>query len=74
MVYRGMVDCFVRTVREEGPQALFKVGWGRAGLGWGMLVGPGGGERGGGEVHLGLGGPSGVATASPALRRERGGG
>jgi len=28
VVYRGMVDCFVRTVREEGFQALFKVrGW-----------------------------------------------
>jgi solute carrier family 25 phosphate transporter 23/24/25/41 len=25
VVYRGMVDCFVRTVREEGFQALFKV-------------------------------------------------
>lgn len=22
--YRGMVDCFVRTVREEGAGALFK--------------------------------------------------
>lgn len=28
VVYRGMVDCFVRTVREEGMQALFKVGCG----------------------------------------------
>jgi hypothetical protein len=28
VVYRGMVDCFARTVREEGTQALFKVGWG----------------------------------------------
>lgn len=25
VVYRGMIDCFVRTVREEGIQALFKV-------------------------------------------------
>ncbi len=25
VVYRGMMDCFVRTVREEGFQALFKV-------------------------------------------------
>lgn len=25
VVYRGMVDCFVRTVREEGFKALFKV-------------------------------------------------
>lgn len=24
VAYRGMVDCFVRTVREEGIQALFK--------------------------------------------------
>eukprot|EP00884_Botryococcus_braunii_P019730 jgi/Botrbrau1/6440/Bobra.0034s0016.1 len=24
VVYKGMVDCFVRTVREEGLQALFK--------------------------------------------------
>ncbi|PSC67425.1 mitochondrial adenine nucleotide transporter ADNT1-like isoform A [Micractinium conductrix] len=24
VAYRGMVDCFVRTVREEGMQALFK--------------------------------------------------
>jgi solute carrier family 25 phosphate transporter 23/24/25/41 len=24
VAYRGMVDCFVRTVREEGVQALFK--------------------------------------------------
>lgn len=24
VVYRGMVDCFVRTVKEEGVQALFK--------------------------------------------------
>lgn len=23
--YRGMIDCFVRTVHEEGLQALFKV-------------------------------------------------
>jgi hypothetical protein len=26
VVYRGMMDCFARTVREEGMQALFKVG------------------------------------------------
>lgn len=25
VVYRGMIDCFTRTVREEGFQALFKV-------------------------------------------------
>jgi hypothetical protein len=25
IAYKGMVDCFVRTVREEGVQALFKV-------------------------------------------------
>jgi hypothetical protein len=25
VVYKGMVDCFVRTVREEGFRALFKV-------------------------------------------------
>lgn len=24
-MYKGMVDCFVRTVREEGVSALFKV-------------------------------------------------
>ncbi len=24
IVYKGMVDCFVRTVREEGFRALFK--------------------------------------------------
>jgi len=24
IAYRGMLDCFVRTVREEGAQALFK--------------------------------------------------
>ena len=24
--YRGMTDCFVRTVKEEGMKALFKVG------------------------------------------------
>jgi len=30
VAYRGMVDCFVRTVREEGVQALFKVGGWRA--------------------------------------------
>ncbi len=28
VAYTGMVDCFVRTVREEGVQALFKVGVG----------------------------------------------
>ncbi|GLC46977.1 Mitochondrial adenine nucleotide transporter adnt1 [Pleodorina starrii] len=27
VVYRGMMDCFVRTVREEGVQALFKGLW-----------------------------------------------
>jgi solute carrier family 25 phosphate transporter 23/24/25/41 len=27
VVYRGMMDCFVRTVREEGFQALFKGLW-----------------------------------------------
>lgn len=27
VVYRGMVDCFVRTVREEGFKALFKGLW-----------------------------------------------
>jgi hypothetical protein len=26
VVYRGMLDCFVKTVREEGWSALFKVG------------------------------------------------
>lgn len=26
VAYKGMVDCFVRTVREEGTKALFKVG------------------------------------------------
>ncbi len=26
IVYTGMMDCFVRTVREEGFMALFKVG------------------------------------------------
>lgn len=26
VAYKGMVDCFVRTVREEGVKALFKVG------------------------------------------------
>jgi hypothetical protein len=25
VVYNGMVDCFVRTVQEEGFRALFKV-------------------------------------------------
>lgn len=25
VAYRGMMDCFVRTVREEGFAALFKV-------------------------------------------------
>ena len=25
VAYKGMVDCFVRTVKEEGWQALFKV-------------------------------------------------
>ena len=25
--YRGMTDCFVRTVKEEGMKALFKVSW-----------------------------------------------
>ena len=25
VVYKGMVDCFARTVREEGMKALFKV-------------------------------------------------
>ena len=25
VAYKGMVDCFVRTVREEGTKALFKV-------------------------------------------------
>ena len=24
VAYKGMVDCFVRTVREEGVRALFK--------------------------------------------------
>ncbi|KAG2444147.1 hypothetical protein HYH02_009086 [Chlamydomonas schloesseri] len=27
VAYKGMVDCFVRTVREEGVQALFKGLW-----------------------------------------------
>ncbi len=27
VAYRGMVDCFVRTVKEEGPKALFKGLW-----------------------------------------------
>ena len=26
VVYKGMIDCFVRTVQEEGAKALFKVG------------------------------------------------
>ena len=26
VVYTGMVDCFRRTVRDEGMKALFKVG------------------------------------------------
>jgi hypothetical protein len=26
VAYKGMVDCFVRTVRDEGVKALFKVG------------------------------------------------
>lgn len=26
VAYKGMMDCFVRTVREEGAGALFKVG------------------------------------------------
>lgn len=30
VVYKGMVDCFVRTVREEGVSALFKVRIGMA--------------------------------------------
>ena len=25
VAYKGMIDCFVRTVREEGTKALFKV-------------------------------------------------
>ncbi len=25
VAYKGMVDCFARTVKEEGWQALFKV-------------------------------------------------
>ena len=25
VAYKGMVDCFMRTLREEGFQALFKV-------------------------------------------------
>ncbi len=37
VVYRGMVDCFVRTVREEGMQALFKVRRAR-GLGPGVCA------------------------------------
>lgn len=28
VAYKGMMDCFVRTLREEGFQALFKV-WGK---------------------------------------------
>lgn len=27
VVYKGMTDCFVRTVKEEGPGALFKGLW-----------------------------------------------
>ena len=27
VVYSGMIDCFSRTVREEGMKALFKVGF-----------------------------------------------
>ncbi len=48
VVYRGMVDCFVRTVREEGFQALFKVGGFRIMLrlntAGGEFNGEGGGE------------------------------
>lgn len=25
IIYKGMIDCFVRTVQEEGVKALFKV-------------------------------------------------
>lgn len=39
VAYTGMVDCFARTVREEGVQALFKVGPLRAALGFGWLRG-----------------------------------
>lgn len=42
VVYRGMVDCFVRTVREEGFQALFKV---RCPLVWSDEAGRGGGVQ-----------------------------
>ncbi len=43
-VYTGMMDCFVRTVREEGFRALFKVrveegGWRRGGW-WTAPSGP----------------------------------
>lgn len=27
VIYKGMIDCFIRTIREEGIQALFKVIW-----------------------------------------------
>ena len=27
IAYTGMCDCFVRTVRDEGAKALFKVGF-----------------------------------------------
>ena len=27
IVYKGMMDCFIKTVREEGFGALFKVSW-----------------------------------------------
>ena len=27
IAYTGMCDCFVRTVRDEGVKALFKVGF-----------------------------------------------
>ena len=31
VMYKGMLDCFARTVREEGVKALFKV---RGGMRW----------------------------------------
>ena len=27
VVYKGMTDCFARTVQQEGVQALFKVSY-----------------------------------------------
>ena len=43
VMYRGMLDCFARTVREEGVKALFKV---RGGMRWAGRGHQGGVERG----------------------------